>query len=159
MTGALLDRDEWHARDSAAGALIRSVPRFSSLLLGDGRRTTIQRCRTSYGERLVLKQILKTRHEQLVSLHWKCGTAGIGCTLCFPMFLRCFDQNGLSHSCNGLSKNSSTSLHNHHQNTLKPPFTTIAVYRWNSCSLSKCLCAQQGQTLKKLRFQLGYLRL
>ena len=51
---------------------------------------------------------------------------------------------------NGLSQYSRTSLHNHRQNTPKPCFMTISVFRWNSCGLSKCLNGLQGQTLKNL---------
>jgi len=37
-----------------------------------------------------------------------------------------------------------TSLHNHPQNTLKPRFVTISVFRWNSCGLSQHFNGHQG---------------
>jgi len=60
------------------------------------------------------------------------------------------DRNGLSTFSNGLSSYSRNSLYYHHQNTLKPRFATISDFRLYSCGLSKCLCGQQGQTLKNL---------
>jgi len=66
--------------------------------------------------------------------------------------LRCFE--GLFRSLkfsNGLSKLSRASLHNNHQNTLKPCFMTASVFRWNSCGLRKCLSGQQGRTLQKIQ--------
>jgi len=39
-------------------------------------------------------------------------------------------------------------LHNHHQNTLKPRFMTILVFRWNSWGLSKCLESSTRPNLK-----------
>jgi len=46
------------------------------------------------------------------------------------VFLWCFERkNGLSNFSSGRSKYSGTSLHNHYQNTLKPRFMTIAVFR------------------------------
>jgi len=35
------------------------------------------------------------------------------------------------------------------QNTAEPRFTTILIFRWNSCDLSKYFNGQQSQTLKK----------
>jgi len=55
------------------------------------------------------------------------------------VFLRCFDQSAVSHFSNGLSKYSRTWLHVHHPTTTQPRFVTISVFRWNICSLSKCL--------------------
>jgi len=39
------------------------------------------------------------------------------------------DRNGLLNFSNGLSKSSRTSIHNYHQNTQKPHFMTISVFR------------------------------
>ena len=54
------------------------------------------------------------------------------------------DQNG-SQIIPTVSQNSLNSLYYHHQNTRKPCFIIISVFRQNSCGLSKCLCRQQGQ--------------
>jgi len=48
-----------------------------------------------------------------------------------------------------VSQTSLNSLYYHHQNTRKPCFTIISLFRYNSCSLSKCLCRQQRQIFKK----------
>jgi len=37
------------------------------------------------------------------------------------------------------------SLHKHHQNTPKPRFMTIPVFKWNNCGLTKCLSDYQSQ--------------
>jgi len=56
------------------------------------------------------------------------------------------DLDGLSNFFDGFSKYSGSSLHNHHQNTRKPRFMPISVFRWNSCGFSKRLNGHQGQT-------------
>jgi len=47
-----------------------------------------------------------------------------------------------------VSQNSLNSLCYHHQNTRKPRFTIISVFRYNSCGLLKCLCRQRGEIFK-----------
>ena len=37
-----------------------------------------------------------------------------------------------------------------HQNTPKPCFTVISLFRWNNCGHSKSLCSEQSQNLKKI---------
>ena len=65
-------------------------------------------------------------------------------------FLSCFETKKLSTFSNAQSKYSINSLYYHNQSTLKPWFTNISVFRWNSCGLCKSLCSQQGQNLRKL---------
>jgi len=54
-------------------------------------------------------------------------------------FLKCFEGPKRSLKFFQLTKYSRTSLHNHHQNTLKRWFTIIWVFRWNNCGFSRCL--------------------
>jgi len=58
-------------------------------------------------------------------------------------FVKCFE------GAKALSKYSRTALHNQHQNTQKPRFTTISVLKWKSCGLSKYLNCHHVQALQK----------